>query len=165
MKSKKVTNRSAAHGFTMIEMMITLVVVAIIVAIGAPSFQSMTANAKAEKASGMLLLDIKLARSHSVSRGENVQIKQINDNLANGWEIKATTTNDTIKKRETVLKGVTYSTSGFSGGSPEFTPTGQASGAGAGSITIKTTGCTGNENKKIEILTSGQIAIEDLACE
>jgi len=43
-----------------------------------------------------------------------------------------------------------------------FTPTGQIEATDT--ITVRTSGCTGNEDKQFSLLISGQIAVTELAC-
>lgn len=154
--------KSAIRGFTMIEMMITLVIAGIVLAIAVPSMQSMTANSLAEKATGLIELDLKLARSHAITRGETVRITPVSGNLANGWTVTAVTSGDLIRERDSLDGGVTITTTGFSQGYAGFTATGQIEELGT--IAIKTPGCTGNEDKTISLMISGQIAIVENAC-
>lgn len=161
-QSGDMIKKSAIRGFTMIEMMITLVIAGIVLAIAVPSMQSMTANSLAEKATGLIELDLKLARSNAITRGETVRITPVSGNLANGWTVTAVTSGDLIRERGAFPDQVTITTTGFGSGFAGFTATGQIEEIGT--IIVKTSGCTGNENKTISLITSGQIAVTENAC-
>ena len=60
-------NRS--NGFTLIELMITLVIVAIVLAIGVPSFQGMMRNNRIAAHTNDFLGSLNLARSEAIKRG------------------------------------------------------------------------------------------------
>jgi len=66
--------RLVSHGFTMIELMVTIVVAAILVALAVPSFRTYTAKKKVEGALAELATDLQFARSEAVSRNTNVRV-------------------------------------------------------------------------------------------
>lgn len=61
-------------GFTLIELMVTLTVAAILLAIGIPSFQQMIRNQRITAASNDFLAAIFLTRSEAISRGTRVDL-------------------------------------------------------------------------------------------
>lgn len=64
----------AASGFTMIELMVTLSVMAIILALAAPSFRDFIINNRLTAQINDLVADISLARSEAASRGVQVAL-------------------------------------------------------------------------------------------
>ncbi|AUZ85694.1 GspH/FimT family pseudopilin [Methylophaga nitratireducenticrescens] len=74
---------AANNGFTLIELMITLVVVIILVAIAAPSFNSMIRDNRAATQANNLLSSLQLARSEAINRGVQVTMRS---NTNNAWE-------------------------------------------------------------------------------
>ena len=144
-------------GFTLLELMITLAIVGIVAAIAVPSMTSMVNNSKAERITGLFKQDLQFARSYAISRGEVVRMTAIDG----GWQIVAETTGDTLKTRDILDDTITLtSTNGLN--SVAFTATGQIESTDT--ITIRTSGCTGNEDKSFSLLRSGQIAETELAC-
>ena len=77
----------ASRCFTLIELLVTLVVAAIVLTLGVPSFQSFIANQRARTAAQALFVDLTLARSEAVKRNNNVVVSAIDDSWANGWTI------------------------------------------------------------------------------
>jgi type IV fimbrial biogenesis protein FimT len=61
-----------SRGFTIIELMVTLGVVAILIAVAVPSFSSMVKGNRLSTQVNMVMADIHLARSESVKRGVRV---------------------------------------------------------------------------------------------
>jgi type IV fimbrial biogenesis protein FimT len=149
--------RKYINGFTMLELMVTLAIVGIIAAIAVPSMSNMMSNSKAERITGLFKQDLQFARSHAISRGEVVRISAIDG----GWNIIAETSNDTLRVRDILDDTITV-TSAEGLDSVAFTATGQIESTDT--ITIRTSGCTGNEDKSFSLLRSGQIAETELAC-
>lgn len=63
-----------SRGFTLIELMITLVLAAIILALGVPGFQDIVRNNRAATQSNELVAALSLARSEAVKRGARVSL-------------------------------------------------------------------------------------------
>jgi type IV fimbrial biogenesis protein FimT len=66
--------RHIARGFTLIELMMSLVVLAIIVALGAPALMSFVVQGRMTSQINDLLADVSLARNEAASRGVRVVI-------------------------------------------------------------------------------------------
>ena len=64
--------RAAQRGFTLIELMITLVVLGVLVALGVPSFQAWLQNAQIRNAADAVMNGIQLARTEAVRRNRIV---------------------------------------------------------------------------------------------
>ena len=62
------------NGLTLIEMMVTLAVAIILVAVGIPAFRSITANNRAVAQSNALVTALNLSRGEAVKRGAPVTI-------------------------------------------------------------------------------------------
>lgn len=73
------------HGFTMIEMMISISIVAILIALAVPSFKIMLANAQIRTAGQGLLDGMQLARVQAIRLNERVIFTK---DTQSGWTVK-----------------------------------------------------------------------------
>lgn len=66
--------RAQPRGFTLIELMVTLVVLAVLTLIAVPNFRDTMRRSRVSSASNALLADLAYARSEAVSRGNYVSV-------------------------------------------------------------------------------------------
>lgn len=71
------------RGFTLIELMITLVIGVILLAVGIPSFKSITDNTRMAASANNLVMAMLLARSEAVKTGLEVYVAPLDP--AEGW--------------------------------------------------------------------------------
>lgn len=80
---------NAARGFSLIEMMITISILAILTAIASPSMAPLIAKQKIKAATQDLSDSIQLARSEALANGSTYQITTIDGtNWSKGWNIE-----------------------------------------------------------------------------
>jgi type IV fimbrial biogenesis protein FimT len=76
------------QGFTLVELMVTLAVAAIILAIAAPSFSQMIRENRLITTANNLVGNIQLARSEAIRRGVQVtMLPVVDDDWSQGWNI------------------------------------------------------------------------------
>lgn len=76
------------QGFTLVEMMVTLAVAIILIAVGVPMFTSVAANNRAAAQTNALVTALNLARSEAVGRATRVSVGPTSGgNWANGWAV------------------------------------------------------------------------------
>jgi len=124
----------AAAGFTLLELMITLAVAAILVTVAIPGFATFIANQHVKTASQELFSDLLYARSEAIKRNDQVTVTKAGT-WADGWTI--TDAGGTTLRKHQALKqielgdgnggtpavgSVTYDRTGrlVGGGSPTF---------------------------------------------
>ncbi|EKD98878.1 MAG: Type IV pilus transmembrane protein FimT [uncultured bacterium] len=104
--------RTARHrnalGFTLIELMVTVAVLAVVVSLAAPSFRSILEAQRMRAAAFDLMGDLTLARSEALKRGQiatPITLTPASGNWAAGWSVMAGT--DVVSTRNPVGSGVT----------------------------------------------------------
>jgi type IV fimbrial biogenesis protein FimT len=145
----------ASRGFTLVELLITIAIVAILMTIAVPSYRDMVMRNRVSAASSELLAAINLARSEAVTRGAKVTLE---GSLSDGWTIGTGTGTSAVVIHERVeaLAGV-EATEGdpfelafdrLGGTTPEAT------------ITLKAENCPKGlkgGQRKIEIAVTGRV--------
>lgn len=83
------TDGGRQRGFTLVELMVTLALMAILVGIAVPSFSTMIANNRIATQTNELVGALNLARSEAVRRGQGVSIRSTAAGIefATGWRI------------------------------------------------------------------------------
>lgn len=85
-------------GFTLIEAMVVISILAILAGLGTPAFREMIASQRVKNAASDLLSDMMLARSEAIRRNTPVTISAIDSSWSSGWTIVVGTA-ETIKQR------------------------------------------------------------------
>lgn len=103
-------------GFTLIELMVTLAMAAIVLTVGVPSFRDMVKKNEMAGATNRFVGALKLARSEAIKRGVPVSICKSNDgatctgagtNWEDGWIVFVNADNDSpaaVDAGETILR-------------------------------------------------------------
>jgi type IV fimbrial biogenesis protein FimT len=74
-------------GFTLIELMMTLLVAGIVIGIGAPAFRDLMANSRMTTTTNDLIASISYARSEAVKRAQTVSVTAVGGDWLNGWTV------------------------------------------------------------------------------
>lgn len=129
-------------GFTMIELLITILVIGVLTTVALPSFRGFVLNQRIQNASFDIMSSLTLARSEAIKRNTSVDMIPNSGSWANGWAITAGTTN--VDNRSAIGNGVTVTCfSGTTSTTPCPTLTylnnGRLSGGAANSIQLSST--------------------------
>lgn len=129
------------RGFTLIELMITILIAAILLVLGVPSFAYVTANIRMSNDIDALRGDIQFARTEAIKEGGAVTICasdstykncSLSSNWATGWIVYSNSPNTPLRVRQalrgsetlttdTGLSQVTFNRVGFPSGAPDTT--------------------------------------------
>ncbi len=79
----------SAIGFTLIELMVTITMIAIVLTVGVPSFQSSIRNSVLTAGINEFIAALNFARSEAIKRGMNVTVSKTSSTLGyeGGWQI------------------------------------------------------------------------------
>jgi type IV fimbrial biogenesis protein FimT len=84
--------QSACRGFTMVELMVTLVVLAILMAVAAPNLVTFINNSRLRSTHGELTSALTLARSEATKRGTSVVVEALaptaGAEFSGGWRVR-----------------------------------------------------------------------------
>ena len=164
-----------ARGLTLIELLISLTILGLLLAIGVPSFQQQLESNRTRSAADSLLQAIHLTRSKAVSTNRRATIRKTGDWGA-GWEIFYDRDFDGIRDADEEqittgggLSGVSVSANGpltdyvsFVGsGESRFAGTASGGGFQAGTFTVCPT--TGGEGYQLVLARSGRVRVDTLA--
>lgn len=144
----------AATGFTLVELMVTLAVAAILVAVALPSFQRMTANNTITNTYYDLMAAVRNARSEAVSRGAPIRVKAASSGWSGGWSVL---TSDDTALRTYGARDSKYTVTTTPSGITEVTFNSRGSMANAVCFTLLDQSGTGSKVMHITILASGSV--------
>lgn len=113
-------------GFTLIELMVTISVLAILLGVGVPSFQATIQGNRISTSANDLVAALQFARSEAVRRGVNVTVCSSNDQAtcsgawSDGWIVRAPGEPNPLRIWPALRPGMIIA----AGGITEFTPLG-----------------------------------------
>lgn len=156
-----------SRGFTLIELMVTLVVVAILLATGIPSFASFIRNNRATAQANEFITAANIARTEAVKRGTFVTLCASTDggtcsaavNWATGWVLLDSAANP-IQTWGALNNNSTFAATAAT---IQYLDTGFQS-AGPITFTLQVDNCTDNQGRTITIGRTGHAGVQDLSC-
>jgi len=98
-------------GFTLIELMITIAILAITVSLAAPAFRELLVAQRIRSVAYDMTSDLVLARSEAVKRGQAVTIAPDAGGWTAGWSVRVPASADLIASRSASGSGVSFTTS------------------------------------------------------
>lgn len=98
--------QSSTRGYSLVELMVVLTVVAILSAVAGPSLKSLTDAQRMRSASYDMVSDLLLARSEALKRGTTVQVVPSGSDWASGWRVRLASSEQQLSQRNRVGGGV-----------------------------------------------------------
>jgi type IV fimbrial biogenesis protein FimT len=84
---KRPVGTSSSGGFTLIELMISVLLVAVLLGIGVPSFRTLIDNQRLRAVSSDLRIALNMTRSEAVKRNRSVVLNPSDTGWGGGWSI------------------------------------------------------------------------------
>lgn len=174
-KAKLITaNRKRQRGFTLIEMMITISIAAILLSLAVPSFSAMQRRSQINTQTNALVSGLALARSEASKRGQRVSMCARNGTLctastdwSNGWlAFLDLNGNGNLDAGEDLLQASPTTNQGVTLTSTQNAITYQVSGENLTqtSITITKSGCGSGEKRVITVEVTGRTSLAKSDC-
>lgn len=145
------------NGFTLVELMVTVAIVAILAAIAVPSFNTFFVSSRAQTQTTRLVEALNYARSEAVRRGSNISVQaNSGTNWHTGWTVTVGTSSGTVLRSQSAFtSNATFTSTGSPTGFPAspliFNNLGQLTGSGVnagGSVTFRYCFASGNDNQE-----------------
>lgn len=156
------------RGFTLVELMITLAVMAILLTVGIPSFQTIFQSNRLATQANEMIGAINLARSEAIKRGANVTVTASAGGFQNGWCIHTgnACAAGTALRQFPAMNQMAIAAGGVT--AIVFNAQGQkASPAGTITLLLSPTGCTSgtaNYSRTISIANTGRTSVTSGNC-
>jgi len=83
--SQPLSRATRLSGFTMVELLVTVAVSAILLSIAVPSFTNMVQNNRLTAQANQFIITLNYARSEAIKRGATIDVIATNDTAANEW--------------------------------------------------------------------------------
>lgn len=168
--------RARVCGFTLLELMTAIAVLAVLMGIGVPAFTSIMRNSQIAAESGNLVAALTLARSEALKRGVRVSVCGAAGanvcaapaNWSNGWIVFVDDFGaiGTIDPNDEPLQSWTAPANGVvvntAAQSVTFTRTARAELEA--SFNVLKAGCTGTQQRQIDVKFSGRVGLQHIAC-
>lgn len=139
--ARKLMHPRKERGFTMVELMITVLVLAILTTVGLPAYRSFVVSQRIKSASFDLIASLSMARSEAIKRNVSVDVTPTGGSWLNGWTLVLSGTATTLNNKQALGSGLSISC--FSGSNPvtpcptvTYNSSGRLTGASAPAIQI-----------------------------
>lgn len=146
------------RGFTLVELMIVIAVIAIISAIAAPNFTTYMAQRRLNGAARMVMSDLMAARQKAVSMNQNVKVSFVSNHSYEIWNDANNNGTVADNEGEDVVRDIHpdyYDVTFSSNTSPEFRPNGTVVAATNGTVTLS----NATESKQVITSSAGRVRI------
>ncbi len=156
--------RIGTHGFTLIELMVTVAVFAIFAAIAIPNFTSVIQDTRLQGVGVNLVTAFNLARSEAIKRGQTVDVKATDGNSwTNGFTVEVSGATTPLRTFPGLTNGITITAATNGSTSISYLASGLISTAGD-TFQVCDSRRTGETGRAINVNATGRISTTTYAC-
>ena len=155
------------YGFTLVELVMALAVLAIVITIGIPAFNNFVQNQRTTSQVNEVIGVLQLARNEALARGQRVGLWSVDGDWNSGYQMKLDSNNDGDydDAGDEVLfefAATQFATLTVDADPMDFLPSGFLPQAYL--LNILADGCKNQNNRDITISRSGAISVERKDC-
>lgn len=148
-----------SQGFTLIELIVSLSVVAILATLAVPAFRNMIAQSEIRNAATSLSVAMTRARSEATKRSATIRVVRKGGGWATGWEIQDPS--NAVLAEQGAVKGVTFDSAPAS---VVYLSTGRVQGAPSDYRFTLTSSKVSTIQRCVSVDVSGAPSIKTAAC-
>lgn len=161
-------------GFTLVELVLTIAISAVLLSLAVPGFQSLLRNNRAAVLANDLVLALNTARSEAVSRRGTVTVctsangtscrgagDSDKTNWHKGWVVVFNPDNSVLRTQTAFANGVSLTSAAMS---LAFDASGALAGSGMQTFTLTVDSCTGQQNRMVEVGPTGRVSVYNTSC-
>lgn len=97
-----VNSTSAMRGFTIIELMITLILLAVMVTLAMPSLSDLVRDQRVKTATFDVYSSLIFARSEAIKRNSNIDLVPAGSDWAGGWQVRIQSDSTVLKRQDSL---------------------------------------------------------------
>lgn len=146
------SGRHAVRGFTIIELMTTIAVLVILIAVAAPSFSDLVRDQRVKTATFDVYASLVFARSEAIKRNADVDVTPAGADWAAGWSVSVQSDGTVLKRQDAVnAMNITGPTAAVT-----YRRDGRISGSTAPAFVVKSSESTTTTARCVRVDLSGR---------
>lgn len=162
------------YGFTLVELILTIAISAVLMSLAVPGLQSFLRNNRAAALANELVLALNTARSEAVSRRGTVTVCTSANGTScrgasdsdktrwhKGWAVIFSPDNSVLRTQAAFANGTSLTSAAMS---VAFDASGALAGSGIQTFTLTVDGCQGEQNRIVEVGPTGRVSMYNTSC-